>query len=301
MRGVHWPAPAAGRSTGRGRRRLLPLLALTMTLAVGGCLDMTDYVWNVWLSNRSAQPFTVEVSGPAVAAPGRWVQAYRLPPHSTMAAAGTGKGTDIVVGLFRPDCELALTIPVQHGEGYASIDPTGAARVTEGLTETPSDAPQPRNPADMAIAEGCSPEWKAANPGFTVPPATLAAPSVGVPRSASAPAPSAAFSALGVSVANGLTVPVTIDVNGAPLGTVAAGATQDWDAAALPARPWAVEALSPSGRVLATLTVSATDYLSANSGRAALENLACGRLTLWAGAPVGGGPSFVPDPARPCD
>jgi hypothetical protein len=202
------PADEAGKGVEVGvRRRYLLPLALTATVAVGGCLDMTDYTWNVWLSNSSAQPFTVEVSRPAVSGPERWVDAYRLPPHSTMGAGGSGKGTDFVVDLYRPDCELALSVPVQRGRGFAYIDPAGAARVTQGLTQTPSDAPQPQNPGDMAISEGCSPEWKAAHPGFTMPPATSAPPSIRV----TAPSPAASDSALR-----------TVDVTAAPSGAVAA-------------------------------------------------------------------------------
>ncbi|HEY4752702.1 MAG TPA: hypothetical protein VIH37_05405 [Candidatus Limnocylindrales bacterium] len=104
-----------------------------------------------------------------------------------------------------------------------------------------------------------------------------------------------------LSVANGTTVPVAIAVNGPTIGTVAPGETQDWGQAALPAKPWAVLARSPSGRVLATLRISPTDFLSSTSGRVASADLACGRLVLWAGAPTTGGPTFVPDPSRPCD
>jgi hypothetical protein len=104
-----------------------------------------------------------------------------------------------------------------------------------------------------------------------------------------------------LSVANGTTVPVAIAVNGPTIGTVAPGETQDWAPAALPAKPWAVLARSPSGRVLATLRVSPSDYLSSTSGKVASADLACGRLVLWAGAPTTGGPTFVPDPSKPCD
>lgn len=103
-----------------------------------------------------------------------------------------------------------------------------------------------------------------------------------------------------VSVANGTTVPVTIAVNGTVLGTVPAGATEDPIRAVLPARPWTVEARSPSGRVLATLAVSAQDELSTTSGVAVREDLACGRLELWTGGPHGGEPQVVPVPSMPC-
>jgi len=119
------------------------------------------------------------------------------------------------------------------------------------------------------------------------------------PSPATTPAPASVAPA--ISVANGTTVPVAIAVNGTVLETLPPGTTEDPLHATLPARPWTVEARSPSGRVLATLTVSATDYLSSTSGRFAGEDLACGRLWIWSGAPVGGGPTFIPDPSKPCD
>jgi hypothetical protein len=188
------------------RTHLIPL-ALVAVLAVGGCLDMTDYSWNVWLSNSSAQPFIVEVSGPSNSGPDRWVAAYRLPPHSTRGTGGPGKAIDYVVGLYGPDCELALTIPVVRGFGMAYIDPAGAARTLRGFPDMPSDAPPAPYPADMAITTGCSPEWKAANPGFTVPPATSAPPSVRLIT----PSPAPSGPALR-----------TVDVTAAPSGAVAA-------------------------------------------------------------------------------
>jgi hypothetical protein len=124
-----------------------------------------------------------------------------------------------------------------------------------------------------------------------------AGPSATASPSAS-PAPMTAQPA--VSVANGTTVPVAIAVNGTVVGTVPAGSTEDPIPAALPARLWTVEARSPSGRVLATLTVSATDYVSNSSGKAVREDLACGRLDLWSGPPLLG-PMFSPDPSKPCD
>jgi hypothetical protein len=137
---------------------------------------------------------------------------------------------------------------------------------------------------------------------FLAAAALLAAACAG-PAATPAPTPPASATAAtyGVSVSNGLTVPVAVDVNGAKIGTVAPGATQDWAPGTLPAKPWTVEARSPSGRVLATMTVSAGDSLSSTSGRVGSADLACGRLVVWAGAPLTGGPSFAPDPSKPCD
>lgn len=103
-----------------------------------------------------------------------------------------------------------------------------------------------------------------------------------------------------ISVANGTTVPVAIAVNGTVVETVPVGTTEDPIHATLPARPWTVEARSPSGRVLATMTVSANDFISSTSGKAVREDHACGRLDVWSGPPLLG-PMFSPDPSKPCD
>jgi len=103
-----------------------------------------------------------------------------------------------------------------------------------------------------------------------------------------------------VSVANGTNILVAIAVNGTVVETVPPGTTEDPIPATLPARPWTVEARSPSGKVLATLTVSAQDFISANSGAAVREDLACGRLDLWSGPPLLG-PMFSPDASKPCE
>jgi hypothetical protein len=103
-----------------------------------------------------------------------------------------------------------------------------------------------------------------------------------------------------LSIANGTSILVELVVNGAVLETVPAGRTDDPIAARLPARPWVIEARSPSGRVLATLTVGATDAITSQGGRAIRADLACGRLEIWSGPPLLGG-TFVADPARTCD
>ena len=103
-----------------------------------------------------------------------------------------------------------------------------------------------------------------------------------------------------LSVANGATVPVAVVVNGTLVETVEALTTEDPIHVTLPVLPWTVEARSPSGRVLATLTVSAADYGSSTSGKFARADLACGRLDVWSGPRVLG-PAFSPDPSKPCD
>lgn len=115
------------------------------------------------------------------------------------------------------------------------------------------------------------------------------------------PSPTPAAAQPAISVNNGTMIPVAIAVNGTVVETVPAGAMEDPIKASLPARPWTVEARSPSGRVLATMTVSPADLISATSGRFARADLACGRLDIWTGAPIAGGPSIAPDPSKPCD
>ena len=109
--------------------------------------------------------------------------------------------------------------------------------------------------------------------------------------------PSATSSSVGISVANGTTVPVAIAVNGTVVETVPPGTSEAPLRAALPARPWSVEARSPSGRVLAVLAVPLGDAVSADASVGVSADLACGSLALWAGGPRGDHP--VPSGATP--
>jgi hypothetical protein len=129
--------------------------------------------------------------------------------------------------------------------------------------------------------------------------AACAGPSA-TPSPSTTPAPTPTPVLPVISVANGTTIPVAIAVNGTVVETVAAGTTEDPLRASLPARPWTVEARSPSGRVLATMTISVTDYISSTSGKLARADLACGRLDVWSGPPALG-PMFIADPSKPCD
>jgi len=113
------------------------------------------------------------------------------------------------------------------------------------------------------------------------------------------PSPSAA-SQPPLSISNGTSIPVTLVVNGSVVETVAPGGRQDPITAPLPARPWTIEARSPSGRVLSTLTVGAADYISSASGRAVRADLSCGRLDVWSGPPLLG-PMYSPGPSGDCE
>jgi hypothetical protein len=115
-------------------------------------------------------------------------------------------------------------------------------------------------------------------------------------------APSEAKPALGVS--NGTTMTVTLVVNGQPIAAFPPGAPAPAiNVASLPALPWTVEARSPSGRVLTSMTVavgqvgqttdpSGVELASGTIGRV---DLSCGRLTIWAGDFQPSGPA--PDPS----
>ncbi len=115
--------------------------------------------------------------------------------------------------------------------------------------------------------------------------------------SAAVPSPSAAWPPL--SISNGTTIVVTLVVNGAVLVTVAPGVQLDPITAPLPPRPWAIEARSPSGRVLSSMTVKATDYIDRYDGDGVRADLSCGRLDIWSGPPMLG-PAFVPGPSGDC-
>jgi hypothetical protein len=112
--------------------------------------------------------------------------------------------------------------------------------------------------------------------------------------------PSATTSPVGISVANGTTVPVAIAVNGTVVETVPPGTTEAPLRASLPARPWSVEARSPSGRVLAVFAVPAGDAVSADASVGAIEDLACGSLAVWAGGPRGDHPVPIGATPAPC-
>ena len=93
-----------------------------------------------------------------------------------------------------------------------------------------------------------------------------------------------------LSISNTTTLVVTLVLNDQPIVTVPAGVQFDpVPALGLPPLPWAVEARSPSGRVLVSMTVRAGDVrIGPNSaqGDANRVDLSCGRLDIWAGPPM---------------
>jgi len=102
--------------------------------------------------------------------------------------------------------------------------------------------------------------------------------------------------ALGVS--NGTTLSVSIVVNGRPVRTFAplSGTSDPIPAGELGPLPWAVEARSPSGRLLTSMTVHDGDVFAtslpggggSSRGDGARIDLSCGRLDIWAGPPLVG-------------
>ncbi len=103
-----------------------------------------------------------------------------------------------------------------------------------------------------------------------------------------------------INVNNASTIAITIAVNNSVFATVPAGAMETPIPGVLPARPWLVEARSPSGRVLASLTVGPGDDISQQSSRGDVEFLACGEVALWAGGPMPDVPRPSASP-KPCD
>jgi hypothetical protein len=109
-------------------------------------------------------------------------------------------------------------------------------------------------------------------------------------------------STAGLSAANGTDLAVTLVVNGQGVATIPAHAgTVSMTADRLPALPWAVEARSPSGRLLTSMTVKDGDvqaYGNSSKGAATRVDLSCGRLDIWSGPPLlgpGPGPGLPGD------
>jgi hypothetical protein len=106
-----------------------------------------------------------------------------------------------------------------------------------------------------------------------------------------------------LGVSNGTTLTVTLVVNGQPVATFEPGQpVPTIDPTRLPDLPWAVEARSPSGRVLTSMRVKPGDVSSTtgpgdetrSSGTFGRVDLSCGSLRIWAGFPPSG-----PAPASP--
>jgi hypothetical protein len=111
-----------------------------------------------------------------------------------------------------------------------------------------------------------------------------------------------------LNVVNGTTLEVTLIVNGQAVATYGPGegTPDDGFAGALPPLPWTVLATTPTGRVLASMTVNPGDVSStavpggpvSQQGRGARADLSCGRLDVWVGPPMLGP---APGPGTPGD
>lgn len=105
---------------------------------------------------------------------------------------------------------------------------------------------------------------------------------------------------------NGTAIDVTIAVNGTALRVVPPGAAVAVPVSELPLLPWTVEARSPRGRVLTSMTVRPGDVretMTPNGGwayqsAAVRVDLSCGRLDIWSGMPMLGP---LPGPGKPGD
>jgi hypothetical protein len=108
---------------------------------------------------------------------------------------------------------------------------------------------------------------------------------------------------IGVEVANGTTLRITIVVDGVAVADIGPGDGTQAPIVAdvLGPMPWHVEARTPSGRVLLTLTVNDGDVFygqNTTRGDAARIDLSCGRLDVWVGPPLIGpmpGPGVAGD------
>jgi hypothetical protein len=93
----------------------------------------------------------------------------------------------------------------------------------------------------------------------------------------------------GISVENGTTLEVTIILNGSAVGRVQAGDGAEIPPGELPPLPWSVEARSPSGRLLVSMTVMPGDVDREGNeqrGVGGRVDLSCGRLDVWSGPPM---------------
>ena len=99
---------------------------------------------------------------------------------------------------------------------------------------------------------------------------------------------------------------ITLAVNGVVVRTVQAHTQESVLVKDLPPQPWLVEARTPSGRVLSSMTVRPGDVWETNlpdgstqmKGDAVRVDLSCGRLDMWSGPPLLGPP---PGPGKPGD
>jgi hypothetical protein len=121
---------------------------------------------------------------------------------------------------------------------------------------------------------------------------------------ATAPSTLPSESPIGLGVVNATDLHVSLVVNGAVIKTFApGGADKTIYLSALPSLPWAVEARTASGRVLATMNVTAGDLQPESGitshGTESGIGLSCGQLYMWSGPTEPSWPA--PEPGSPGD
>jgi hypothetical protein len=107
-------------------------------------------------------------------------------------------------------------------------------------------------------------------------------------------------------VSNQTALAITLAVNGVVVRTVQPRMQEVVFAKDLPPQPWLVEARTPTGRMLSSLTVRPGDAWETTmpdgstqmKGDAVRVDLSCGRLDMWSGPPLLGPP---PGPGKPGD
>jgi hypothetical protein len=109
---------------------------------------------------------------------------------------------------------------------------------------------------------------------------------------------------IGLGVVNATDLQVSLVVNGTVIKTFAPGdADKEIYVSALPPLPWAVEARTSSGRVLATMNVTAGDLQPESGitahGTESRIGLSCGQLYMWSGPTEPSWPA--PQPGSPGD
>ena len=110
---------------------------------------------------------------------------------------------------------------------------------------------------------------------------------------------------LRLGISNGTTLAVTLLVNGVVVAVYAPGTAGEIEPLKLAPLPWAVEARSPSGRLLLSITVlQGSVWSTATPGGGSIHSVgdrvdrSCGRLDMYAGAPMHGP---MPGPGTPGD
>ena len=184
-----------------------------------------------------------------------------------------------------PTLTLPLSLQVKLGAGVERTVP-----IDGGVPH----CDYPQRPSLLTVFPvNVSPASLAPSPTPTLPPGVSPTPDWGVDPP------------LGIS--NGTTLTVTLILTGKVIGTYPPGSGRSpLVIPNLPPLPWVVEARSPSGRLLTSMTVAAGELYETttpNGGRT--ENgtlgrvdLSCGRLDINAGAPASGP---APGPGKPGD